>query len=467
MPAWSMRRRLTRSVMLLVAALWIGGAAITGFAVRHEIDEIFDGVLRESTNRIIPIALLQQRLERDEASSAAAEARATFPKTGPVRIVLRAADGTILFRSGRLPDTIWPLPKENGFHDKGDVRYFARFLPEEKAWIEVGQALHERREAERGLLIGLAAPLLLLLPIAAFAVWRTVERATDPIARVAHELALRSGDHLAPIGSEGLPAELRPVIDAINTVMARLGAALVAERTFAGNAAHELRNPIASARAQVQVLAAALTGAAERARADNIAAELGQLGRRIERLLQISRAEAGLGRSRERTDLSPLVALLVEDYRRRPDVGSRLHVTDDTDGACPVAMDQDALAIVLRNVIENAVGHGAPDAPIEMQVGPDRTVRIANACVPVPPERLQDLKGRFRRGAAPRVSGTGLGLAIVETIMREAGGTVELRSPAGGRSDGFEVVLAFPGSDEPLPAPDAAPAEAERVRAAR
>jgi two-component system OmpR family sensor kinase len=59
---------------------------------------------------------------------------------------------------------------------------------------------------------------------------------------------------------------------------------------------------------------------------------------------------------------------------------------------------------------------------------------------------LRDLKGRFRRGSGPSGVGSGLGLAIVDTIMRQAGGTVALKSPAEGRQNGFEISLKFPGA---------------------
>jgi two-component system OmpR family sensor kinase len=335
---------------------------------------------------------------------------------------------------------------ERGFSNEGGYRYYSRFLPSEKVWIVVAQDLRERKEAATGLWIGLASPLLALLPIAAFAVWWTVGRATEPISRVSSELEARGGDHLEPIDAAGLPAELTPVIEAVNTLMKRLKAALDSERAFAANAAHELRNPIASARAQVQLLAGNLRGTTDSARAENIASQLGQLGRRIEKLLQMSRATAGLGHARERTDLFAITGLIADDYKRRPDVGDRLQLEPGNGTDCWVAMDPDALAIVVRNAVENAVHHGADGEPIKVRVEAGHALHIVNACPVVPSETLQELKARFRRGGLSRTTGSGLGLAIVDTLMRQAGGSATLASPAGGRQDGFEIVLKFPGA---------------------
>jgi two-component system OmpR family sensor kinase len=160
----------------------------------------------------------------------------------------------------------------------------------------------------------------------------------------------------------------------------------------------------------------------------------------------MSRAKAGLGHTRERTDLFSIVALIVDDYRRRPDVGDRLRLETAETESCWVAMDPDALAIVVRNAVENAVHHGSDTEPVEVHVGSDHVLRVVNACPAIAPEALQDLKSRFRRGGAPRGAGSGLGLAIVDTMMRQAGGSITLLSPAEGRDDGFEIVLKFPGA---------------------
>ncbi len=449
MTTWTIRKRLIRSLIALIALLWIAGVAIAGLVVRHEIAEVFDSALRETAGQLVPIAVDEYRhrdtLQRDRPLP---EALSIFLKAsrGHVHFLLRDRHGAVLIASSGAPMDPQAIPLKKGLYDHGNFRYYAHFLRDEGWWVLVGQELHERREAAIGVWLGLASPLLVVLPIAAFAVWWTVGRAAEPILRVSSELEMRGGNDLEPIDATGLPAELTPVIAAVNTLMMRLKAALESERAFASNAAHELRNPIAAARAQVQLLAGNLQGTADGARAAGIAAQLGSLGRRVEKLLQMSRAEAGLGHLRERTDLVAIAALVVDDCGQQSDVGARLRFEVESDDSCWVAMDQDALAIVLRNVIENAIHHGVNTEPVDVRVGCDHTLRIANACQIVPPSALRELTSRFRRGGPQQVAGSGLGLTIVDMIMRQAGGSVVLASPAEGRSDGFEVVLVFPGA---------------------
>jgi two-component system OmpR family sensor kinase len=106
-------------------------------------------------------------------------------------------------------------------------------------------------------------------------------------------------------------------------------------------------------------------------------------------------------------------------------------------------MDADAFAILLRNLIENALKHGPENSPVEIVVGDAGSVCVRNGGPVVPPETLARLKGRFER-AGPGATGAGLGLAIAEAIAAGAGANLDLRSPASGRTDGFEAVLRVP-----------------------
>jgi two-component system OmpR family sensor kinase len=447
MKAWTIKGRLIRSLMAFVALFWVVGVVAAGIVVHHEIEEVFDSALRETTAQVLPVALNEYRLATSKEAPAGGEERRPASlniSRGHMHFRLRDQSGAVLVASQGAPSEVLPLPARNTFYTHGRFRYYARQIEDGHLWIEVAQEQNERLEAATGIWLGLVSPLLALLPIAALAVWHTVARATQPISRLSQELETRGGNHLEPIDVAGVPEELTPVIEGVNTLMLRLEAALASERAFAANAAHELRNPIASARAQIQLLAGNLHGTAASARAENIASQLGQLGRRVEKLLQISRADAGLGHTRERTDLIAIASLIVDEYARRQDVGRRL-AFEHGDESLWVFMDPDALAIVVRNAIENAVIHGRAGEPITVTAGDDHSLSVVNASDTVPAEALQDLTRRFRRADHSQVvPGTGLGLAIVDVLMRQAGGTIELLSPASGRTDGFEIVLRFP-----------------------
>ena len=123
--------------------------------------------------------------------------------------------------------------------------------------------------------LGLGAPLLGLLPIAALVIYWTVRRTTRPILEVQRQIRMRDGEHLDPIDPHGLPGELTPIIQDMNRLLERLKAALDAERSFAANSAHELRNPIAAARAQAEIIADSLRNRPDHARAMKLIEDAG------------------------------------------------------------------------------------------------------------------------------------------------------------------------------------------------
>ncbi|WP_333793332.1 sensor histidine kinase [Hyphomicrobium sp.] len=445
---WSIKKRLIRSLIALFTLFWIAGVVAAGLVVREEVAEVFDSALRATGGELVPVALEEYRRKiSGQSDPRPSEARSSSfsASRSHVHYLLRERSGAVVLASTGTPEPLPSIPLKKGFYDRGDYRYYTHHLGDEDLWFVVAHELQERREAVIGLWLGLASPLIALLPIAAFAVWRTVDRTTKPMSRVSHELETRGGNDLNPIDTTGLPSELTPVIESVNTLMTRLKAAIESERAFAANAAHELRNPIAAVQAQIQVLAANLRGTADSARAEGLASQLAGLGRRVEKMLQMARAEAGLAHSRERTDLAAITALVVNDFHHLSNVGARLKLEIEDDESCWVVMDQDAIAIVLRNAIENAVHHGSATQPIDVRVTRNHTVRVINACDVLPRSALRELTRRFRRGNAQPVPGSGLGLTIVDMIMRQAGGALTLASPAHGRSDGFEAVLEFPG----------------------
>lgn len=450
MPRWTMTRRLIVSLVVLIGALWLIGVGIAAISMRHEIVEVFNSALQETAERLLPLALdeVEEHGERDKEDGRQlsdpfqAEGRKEY-----LHYQVRDAKGRVIVRSHDAPIEPFPAPLESGpFYEKGR-RYFTVASPDAGVYVQVAELPGERQEAISALWIGLAAPLLGLLPIAALVIYLIVRRSTRPILEVQRQIGMRGGEHLEPIDPQGLPDELAPIIHDLNRLLERLRAALEAERSFAANSAHELRNPIAAARAQAELISASLQGGPEHARADQLVATLGQLANRVEKMLQLARAEAGIGLARTKTDLLAITRLVVEDYAKRPQLASRLSL-HAADRSLTSGIDPDALGIALHNLIDNALSHGSAGGPIAITVGPGATISVVNDGIAVEPDELARLKTRFERGGRRSASGSGLGLAIVEEIMRQAGGRLELFSPARGKASGFEAVLNFPAMPE-------------------
>jgi two-component system OmpR family sensor kinase len=443
-----MSRRLIGALAALIGAIWLVGVGIAAISIRHEIDEVFDSSLQETAQRLLPLAVddLDEHGERDEDDEGRQLAD-LFPAgehKEHLHYQIRNARGQVILRSHDAPMEPFPAPLQRGYFEDDGRRYFTEASPELNVFVQVAELPEERQHAINAVWLGLGAPLLGLLPIAALVIYWTVRRTTRPIAEVQHQIGMRSGDNLEPIDPRGLPGELAPIIHDMNRLLERLKAALEAERSFAAYSAHELRNPIAAACAQAEVIAAGLRGSPDQGRAIQLIETLGRLSQRIEKMLQLARAEAGLGFGRTETDLVAVTRLVVEDYARRPQLAGRLAFDAGPSERVLAAVDPDALGIALQNLIDNALSYGTPDGKIDVVIGPGAMIRVINDGRVISPKQLVKLKHRFERAATNAAPGIGLGLSIVEEIMRQAGGKLELFSPARGRRDGFEAMLVFP-----------------------
>lgn len=109
-------------------------------------------------------------------------------------------------------------------------------------------------------------------------------------------------------------------------------------------------------------------------------------------------------------------------------------------------IDTDAFAILVRNLIENGLKHGASDAPVAVTLSTDGVLTVSNEGTAVPPEMLERLSRPFERGSTD-AEGSGLGLAIAKAIASGVGGELVLTSPFPGAKSGFQAK--FSGRNEP------------------
>ncbi len=167
--------------------------------------------------------------------------------------------------------------------------------------------------------------------------------------------------------------------------------------------------------------------------------EADRLNRYVERLLDLSRIEAG--QVAPRLDVTSLTEVLDAALRRLPEGAEARVRTDDLDAAPPVLADARLLEQVVFNLLDNALLHGGPAALIDVRArtAPDGVRLIVQDDGPgVAPEDLEHLCDKFRRGRSPDAPGTGIGLAVVKGFVEAMGGALDLSSPPAG---GLRVAL--------------------------
>ncbi len=443
----SLQARLGLSLGLLLTVLWIGAASITAVLLRHEIDEVFDAALEQAAQRLLPLAVVDIVGREDEGvTQRLAEIRAHDEF---FTYIVRDEAGRVLLQSHAADPADFPPYDGRGLRQTATHRIYNDDALRGSIRISVAEPLVHRVAAAREIQIGLGLPVLVVVPLVFLAVVLSARATIAPLRRFRHRLQTRSARDLSPLPADGLPSELRPVAATLNDLLARLAAAFEAERSFAANAAHELRTPLAGAIAQAQRLAAETSDERARQRAREIETALKRLARTSERLMQLARAEGGPLRLDHAADLRVAARIVLADLARLPGADRIKATLPDR----PVLsdLDPDAFGIICRNLVENALRHGADGGDIEVSLGEDGTFSVSNAGPVVAAAALARLADRFERGQGggrgaerPVDGGSGLGLAIVSAMAGRIDSRLVLESPCPGQETGFRASVRLP-----------------------
>ncbi|MCD1624385.1 sensor histidine kinase N-terminal domain-containing protein [Seohaeicola saemankumensis] len=439
----SLRGRLIMTLGGLLVALWITVAFVTSLVLRNEMYEVFDTALQETAQRILPLAVVDV-VGREDVN--------LTQRLGAIRAhdegftyIVRNAEGLILIQSHTADPAHFPPYAGPGFQETTTHRLYSEVALQGSIRITVAEPLTHRATVAREIQMALGVPLLVLLPLTFLSILVALRTSLAPLTRFRERLNGRSARDLSAVPTTDLPTEIAPVAVTLNSLLSRLKDAFDAERSFASNAAHELRTPLAGAIAQAQRLQSETSDPAAQQKAHEIEVTLKRLTRLAEKLMQLSRAEGARLRQDMLTDLRAAIRIVVEDLARS-EKGGRIDLSLP-DQPVLSDMDPDAVGIVTRNLIENALRHGEAGEPVAVTLTADGALSVANAGPVLPRDMLDRLTERFQRGA-DNPNGSGLGLAIVAAISDRIEGKLTLRSPRRGAETGFEARLNLPVQKE-------------------
>jgi two-component system OmpR family sensor kinase len=431
----SLAGRLTRTLILWVAGVWLLCVLGVLWFVDREININFDNELIEVSHRTFEVVV--QELDRLRQNNPDAPLPLVEPPqvfaTDAVKYHLVDSGEHILFRSAEAASTPFDVPLEPGFANAGPWRIYTAQHPTRDLYFQLADPLDERRATFNRTLLGLIIPLFAVLTVLALVLRKVARSELRVLEQLAGEIEQRGGDDLRPIRLPGLPRELRSVGDHVNELLERLSLSIDVERSLAANAAHELRTPLAAARLRLQ------TALEHDLKRDEVLAALEALqvlGHRTEKLLQLSRAESGASLTRAKIDLVQLAGTVAQEFWQDPRANERLKLkVPDTEP--PIVLgDVDALAIALRNLVENALRYSRGRVVIEV-ISPS-TLAVRDQGPGVSPKQLRTLEQRHVRLGSDQ-AGYGLGLSIVSTIVEKLGGRLDLTSPPVNALTGFEA----------------------------
>ncbi len=435
----SLQSRLAIAVGLLVTVLWIAAASVTAWRQRLQMDAMFDASLQETAHRVLPL-VVSDILSRGDLVTGTQRVPAVRPHDDSFSYIVRDDKGAILLISHGADPGLFPAWDGIGFRTTQALRLYNDAALQGTVRISVAEPMAHRKRMAFEVRMGLLAPIALVLPLTLAGIAGLIRYGFAPLRQFRLRLARRGAVDLTPVDATDLPAEVQPLAETLNALLTRLDDAFQAERSFAANAAHELRTPLAGAIAQAQRLRAETTDPAVIARASDIETVLKRLTRLSEGLMSLARAEGGRLRREAVQDLRPVVRIVTEDAMRL--AGGAKVTLDLPETPVLSDLDPDLFGILVRNLVSNALRHGAAGAEVRLRLEPG-LLRVENDCDPVAPEDMARIGARFERAPGAGRGGAGLGLAIVQTILTRAGGELRLTSPLPGQSRGFAAEARF------------------------
>lgn len=434
----SLQRRLLTYVLICAPLVWTIALAVSSVRARAEVNELFDSEMirlaRQVQATLVGLQPTQQVLAPPPLSGEA--------DLEDLALAVWNAQGQLLLvdREGvQLPRQ----PDRSGFVemtlDGEDWRVYYLQAPRGEWLIAAGQKAQERDELVLNLVGSQLLPWFMVLPVLLLALAWAVRQALAPVRAVAQELSARGSDDLRPVALEPAPAEIAPLLRAMNGLFERVQGTLARERRFTADAAHELRTPLAVLAAQWEVMQGADAEPERRAAAMKLGAGITRMSRLVEQMLGLARLDATEALPRTKPlDWPALVEQAMGDVLPLAERRSiELSASWPQAPAVPPLWlaDADLMGTLLRNLLDNAVRYAPPVSTVLLRIEPDRLC-VENDGAPLSPAQLQRLGERFQRIDGQAESGSGLGVSIARRIATLHGLVLTHRA----RDDGQGVV---------------------------
>lgn len=462
----SIRTFLLVAISFVVILVFVLAAIASFNRARYETDELFDAELAQTA-----------RILRSTLEVAASDDRAgAYPRasirtqdwkaalTGLVDDEERtrlghAYERKILFQVTRngerilytdnspltgdwYPEQGYQMFKANGF------TWHLFSLLDDDTWYTVGERGDIRDEVARKIALSSLFPSLFALPVLLFLLVMTLQRGLRPLNDLDRHIQTRNKDNLDAIELPASPAEIRPIVDSLNELLARLRRSLESERRFSAMASHEMRTPLAVLKVNVQNALKARAEQERTAMLQDIDAGVDRASRLVNQLLTLSRLEQD-DPGFETVTLDILPILREEIAAMYPIALQRQQSIELLAGATELQLRTvpQLFPLIIRNLVDNAIKYSPEGGRVQIRA--DRQGDQVLLCVEdsgpgIPPQERNRIFERFYRvrGATADVGGSGLGLAIVWRVAELLQAKIAVDSSA--ELGGLSIRVTFP-----------------------
>ncbi|MBE7940129.1 two-component sensor histidine kinase [Ramlibacter aquaticus] len=428
-PHRSLQWRLSFGLFAAIVLTGVLAGVLSYVWALHDANEILDGTLDDTMSLISSgqMALPTQ----------AAQLRGSEPEND-VLVVPLGASGSARTDMAAMLDRL-----QNGIHsvqweDRGWRVLVSSLQPGVR--VAVAQQTQVRDEIAQHSAIRTLIPLLLLIPLLVLLVREVVRRTLAPIASLAQHVDSNAIGPAARLPDADVPLELEPFVNSIRRLLQELTDTLEHQRRFVGNAAHELRSPMAALQLQAANMETVLAGDEARARLGQLRLGIQRMQQLLEQLLSMARSETEWGERRP-VRLGEVAREVIAECvtvaaAKEIDLGM-----DRCDMDLFIAGTWVDIATLLRNVLENALKYSPPGSSVTVSVYADGTtavLTVEDQGPGIPPQHLRRAFEPFYRVPGVQEPGTGLGLAIVAAIAKRMAGHATLQTREGSKGMRFE-----------------------------
>lgn len=444
----SLRARLLAILLSATIAVWLLTTITSYIDTRHEIGEMFDAQLAQAGRTLLTLSRHELH-ELNEHGIDDGHIHFIPENIGPLAghhyehslayQIWSTDSDKLMIHSNHAPET--PLSDiRHGFSDRlvqgRPWRVFSLSDPDSEFMVQLGESYDLRDELSGHIVRRLGLPMLLALPLLALIIWLGVGRALAPLNRLTGEIGNRAATRLDPVSDLAVPAEIAPMVHALNHLFERLQLAFDNERRFTADAAHELRTPLAALRTQAEVALRARDDASREQALRQVLRGVERATHLVEQLLTLARLDPDSGLQHDNAlDLCALAReTLAELAGSAAAKQIELALNEPCAGNCPG--HGASLAILLRNLVDNALRYTPAGGSVEVSLhrsGTEQLIEVADSGPGIPTEERERVFDRFYRRVGSGGDGSGLGLSIAQRIVELHGGRISLdQSPLGG-----------------------------------
>ena len=437
----SLRARLVALLLAVAGGAWLAVAVATYLDARFHTGRLLDAQLVEYSEVLGALA----HHEALEIAPGATRHDPNYPQGCTYQVYSLAGD--LLLRSHDAPNA--PLAPADGFSDVSsagvDWRAYRRVDAENALVVVVAHRTAERDALVRDLALRLIVPMLIALPLLGLAVWVAVERGLRPLERLAREVHARGAGRLEPLPAAEAPVEVAPLVTEMNELFERLERSFRAERRFTGDAAHELRTPLAALRAHAEVALTTENDERRRRSLDNVVQGVERATHSVEQMLALARidADGALGDLRP-VELGPVCREAVAQATAAV-AGRGVEVEVHAPDMIGIRGDRAMLLGLVRNLVDNALRFAPDGGRVRVRLrreGTSAVIAVEDSGPGVPEALRERIFDRFYRGEDARGAGSGLGLSIVRRIAELHGGSASAAASA--ELGGLRVEIRLP-----------------------